>query len=608
MSHHPRFSKARAELGAMSWNVPQDDWDSPWSFESEWTPPSHANEKRSNSTRSSAASPADLRSQESPRFTPSSQAQPAHVPDIAAHGTVLTFEAPEPAPPPPSPAPAPAVEKKVANLVAEDARFRPPGLPPKKEAPAALPKGPAPVPPAPDPEVFFPPAASQSQPETPHQTERRRKRTLRRRVHRQSWGTLISLSLGTLGFTLLAWIYLHDSPRESDEDLRPVIAVDQTPVIQAPTKLRAFLDSIVPVENATLRTQPPWAWDTPSLATFVQVNGTALDNLRDLLEDYDWHPHHSDWYREDASSRPGWGNVGTLLQAQASYLARRGDEEPAFVAAIDLAEIARRLQDVWAWPGYMDRGLELQTAAAQILAELLKATRLDSAVLARFQKEFTQCQPEDDLLRQACAAYYIHEKKLLLGPASGELLDTMPGGRLHQRPGRLFFKVNETLSLFASAFRDLRDEITRPPYTRLSVTASPSSRIRLTQPRFYHPNSSGETYFSDRIAPRLKLPEAHSLAQARHGLVRCLFAVRRYLAEKQTLPRQLNDLSPTFLLSLPVDPFSGEPLQYDASRGLLFSVGLNLVAEGGRITSSPMADEREPTVELGISIAVPVKK
>ena len=168
--------------------------------------------------------------------------------------------------------------------------------------------------------------------------------------------------------------------------------------------------------------------------------------------------------------------------------------------------------------------------------------------------------------------------------------------------------MNETLGLFASAFRDLRDEISRPPYTRLSVAASPSSRIRLTKPRFYHPNSNGETYFSNHIEPHLTLPQDHSLAQARHGLVRCLFALRRFLVERQTLPGALTDLTPTYLLSLPVDPFSGEPLQYDAARGRLYSVGVNLIAEGGRVISLPMEDDREPTVELGIAMAVPVKK
>ncbi|TDU73302.1 hypothetical protein EI77_01772 [Prosthecobacter fusiformis] len=589
MNKEPRQSKARAVLGAMTWRIPKDDWASPWSFENEWIAP----------PEDSSASLKDFKPEATSVVTAKhrgdSSSDAGLVPQITPHGVLLHFEKDEPKEViPPRPAAIPLPQAKTNKPSVEEDPFQLPlDLPPKRRLPEPLKERSE----LPETKV------ATVTPLTPHRRQR-----LPRRSSDFSWNSLISLALGTLGLTLLAWIYLHDTPRDSDEDLRPQVSVDQTPTTQAPVKLRAFLNSVLPVEDISLRAQAPWTWETPALSSFVRANGTALDNLRDLLEDYDWHPHHSSWYLEDASNHPNWRHAACLLQAQAAYLARRGDEEPAFVAAIDLAEMSRRLQEVWAWSGYMQRALELQTASVQILGELLKSTHLDSATLGRFQEEFIQCRPDDDLMRQACAAYYIHEKKLLLGPASGELLDTMPDGRLHRRPGRLFFKINETLGLFASAFRNLRDEITRPPYTRLSVDVTSVNRIRLTTPRFYHPNSNGEAYFSNRIEPHLRLPEEHSLAQARHGLVRCLFAIRRFVADQHKLPSQINDLTPKFLTSVPMDPFSGEPFQYDTARGLLYSVGSNLIGEGGRPSLLPMEDEREPTLELGIKMAVPVKK
>ncbi|MCW0218973.1 MAG: hypothetical protein OJI67_11680 [Prosthecobacter sp.] len=595
-----RTHSPRASLGAMSWNVPRDDWESPWSFEDEWIPPDKSNIRKSLANSGEGASS-------------SSAGKDALITDVSAKGMILRFDNEVSDEPPVLPSPIfkpetpPVAElKKSLVIKSEDVRFRPPiELSPVPEKPLQ-PELPAlehtyKLEPLPE-----PPRHSVIVEDEP--TVSGQRRSIPRRPNMVPWGSMISLCLGTLGFTLIAWIYMHDTPRESDDDLRPRIVIDQTPTTQAPKKLRAFLDSIVPLDNIEMRRQPSWLWDTPTLALFIRSNGTAVDNLRDLLEDYDWHPHHSQWHQEDLSEHPAWIHVAYLLQARAAYLARRGDEEPAFIAAVDLAELSRRLQDVWAWSGFVRRGLELQTSSVQTLAELLKSTRLESSKLARFQDEFTRCQPDDELIQQACAAYYIHEKKLLLGPASGEPLDTMPGGRLHQRPGRLFFKMNETLSLFASAFRDLRDEITRPPYTRLSMSDSPASRIHLTPPRFYHPNSNGESYFSNRLEPHLRLPQDHSLAKARHGLVCCLFALRRYLVDHRTLPKQLNDLTPNYLSSIPRDPFSDEALHYDAAKGLLYSVGVNLIAEGGRVTEPPLDDDREPTVALGIAMATPVKK
>jgi len=43
-------------------------------------------------------------------------------------------------------------------------------------------------------------------------------------------------------------------------------------------------------------------------------------------------------------------NLAILKQAEAAYLMRRGEEEAAFAAAIDLAQLARSLQELDAWP------------------------------------------------------------------------------------------------------------------------------------------------------------------------------------------------------------------------------------------------------------------
>ncbi|HYF34423.1 MAG TPA: hypothetical protein VD994_03960, partial [Prosthecobacter sp.] len=105
-----------------------------------------------------------------------------------------------------------------------------------------------------------------------------------------SWSAPILLSLGLLGLTFLAWVYWQDVPRESDEDLRLALPVDQALTISAPKRLRSFLESIRPLRNPDLLRQSPWQWSTPALSEFVGSNGAAFDNLRDLLEDYDWHP------------------------------------------------------------------------------------------------------------------------------------------------------------------------------------------------------------------------------------------------------------------------------------------------------------------------------
>lgn len=421
-----------------------------------------------------------------------------------------------------------------------------------------------------------------------------------------SWGTPIVLCLGVLGLVLLTWIYLTDSPPEPDDDLQMSIPVDQAARIQAPERMKVFLDAVLRIENMELALKPAWTWDTPSLATYVRANGVAFDNLRDLLEDFDWHPHHAAWHAEDLGEHPSWPHVRILLQAQAAYLIRLANEEAALTTAIDLAEMSRRMQELWAWPSYIQRSQEMHMACVQTVAEILRQTRLSSQNLRRYQEEFLLCEPSDSVLQEALSAFYMHEKKLLFGEKSGVPLDTLPAGVTRERPARLFFKKQETLNLFAEALRQLRNEVVIAPYTSLDQPSLSTRNLRRSRPIFFQPNGAGATYFHDHMQLYQILPERHSLARARHSIVLSLFAIRCYVADHQKLPSSLADLSPKYLRDVPMDPFSGEPMQYDPLKGLLFSAGTNFIKEGGKVTQPPLLDPTEPTVDLGIAVATPV--
>jgi hypothetical protein len=419
-----------------------------------------------------------------------------------------------------------------------------------------------------------------------------------------SWPAMIILSMGLLLFVFVAWQYLRDEPGGADDDLRPSRPLDQTPVVQAPLKLRRFLDALVPPPSGALPGTPPWTWDTPTLSRFFKGNGAALDNLGDLLEDADWHPAHASWHASDLGSDPRWPLAFILKQAESAYLARLGQEEAAFVAAIDLADLSQRLEEVWAWPSFYSRSLEGQERAAQSLAELLKHTRLPEMTLRQFQRQFSACQPLSDTLVQALNAFYIHEKKLIFGPASGEPLDTMPGGAQLKRPGRLFFKPHTTLRLFVDHFRQLKMEAQAPLANTGLISVSDSAALHQ---QGFQPNSAGESYCSARVAGYRSLPAKLGLARARSGLVITLFAVRRCIAEQRTLPPTLESLRPKYLLDVPTDPFSAAPLLYDIRHGWIWSVGTDLKSQGGAPTSPAMHDPAEPTIEIGIGIAAAVQ-
>ena len=409
---------------------------------------------------------------------------------------------------------------------------------------------------------------------------------------------MIVFALGVFGFTVTAWLYWQDDPPPEEVTLQIKRVREDSEAPSTIARIRVLLSSVVPLNASEVASQPPWMWETRVLSPWLDQNVTARENLRDLLEEPDWHPNNVAWYAEDLGSHPAWVTLAILKQAEAAYLMRRGEEIPAFAAAIDLAALARLLQEVHAWPSYYERSFLVHEKSCQTLADLLRASSLDPQRLGQFQDEFVRCSPVDELLRDQVSSSYLFEKKLMLGRQSGEPADTLPGALTLRPPGRLFFKSNRTLRLFEATFLDLRDQVGRSPW---SGSGQARDRVDRLRRRVGMPNSAGESYFARRIESYLPLPDKQRIAHARHQVVTSLFALRRFLIQNKRLPpRLINLVQDKFLSEIPDDPFSGQPLRYSDATGILSSVGTNFTSdEKAQPSEPPLADPKELSVSVG---------
>ena len=62
---------------------------------------------------------------------------------------------------------------------------------------------------------------------------------------------------------------------------------------------------------------------------------------------------------------------------------------------------------------------------------------------------------------------------------------------------------------------------------------------------------------------------------------RLLLAARAYLLERGVLPESLEDLVPRYLPEIPIDAFDGKPFKYSRKKGVLYSIGGDLIDDGG---------------------------
>ncbi len=413
------------------------------------------------------------------------------------------------------------------------------------------------------------------------------------------------LLLVVLSFLALTVVYLKDEPPPWDEDLVRPIFTQQAQDMSAPSRMKTMLATAAKVQSDSPVFASPWDVGIEQLGALLETNGKVLDNLNDLLEEKqdEWEPRSLLWKIEDFGADPAWQNVVRLKEAEAVHLARRGQEEAAFLSATDLVVLGCLLERLDAWPSFMDRALEIHEHGTIMMARLLERTQLSDAKLKRLQEvEFNPWSVSVERLNEAMNGFYMFERKLLLGAPEGE--PPLPPGYLPARSGsRFFFKPLATLRLFAESFHDLKKDTTQTSFAHNDQIESRLLHHAQAGGLLGSSNRSGVDYYATRIRIYTPLSDRNALERARHAVVLALFGVRRYVQQEMRLPARLEDLVPKYLSALPLDPFSGEPVRYNRAQGLIYSVGMNLKDEGGRPTVVPLSDPDEPTVEIGIGVA-----
>lgn len=110
--------------------------------------------------------------------------------------------------------------------------------------------------------------------------------------------------------------------------------------------------------------------------------------------------------------------------------------------------------------------------------------------------------------------------------------------------------------------------------------------------------SNSPTWGSSRVGDTWRMTSVgNDLASIR--CARAVVAIERYrLAHGQSLPSRIEDLVPSYLDAIPIDPFSGQPLRFVAEQQgyVVYSFGLNRRDEGGRLS-------RRESPDLGIRIS-----
>ncbi|AWI09778.1 hypothetical protein CKA38_11420 [Ereboglobus luteus] len=156
---------------------------------------------------------------------------------------------------------------------------------------------------------------------------------------------------------------------------------------------------------------------------------------------------------------------------------------------------------------------------------------------------------------------------------------------------RYFYKLNMTRARLCQLTRDVIkdasndispvfDQATRETYENVD-------ELR----HIIRPNSSGAAIAVASVIDCETVYIRMLNMQAITRQIACAFALRAYWLDYHTLPKSLDVLVPAYMDSVPEDPFIKKPMQYDASKTLLYCAGPERLVDDG---SFAFEEDAEP--------------
>jgi hypothetical protein len=209
-----------------------------------------------------------------------------------------------------------------------------------------------------------------------------------------------------------------------------------------------------------------------------------------------------------------------------------------------------------------------------VLISLLVSSGVEDVTLRGVERWLERLPDRSDLLRQALDALVLHDKELMTSreeaikaeflvvletfadprnlPVSQSDFNPLgPGQQLSTELLRFAWQVpweKVRLRRQLEALYSGDQEV----FARASQASSPLVRSTVSR-------------VNERIFHDQQFPRPRSLCRTRAALLQV--ALRLYQAEKGRPAEKLNDLVPTYLASVPVDPYDGQPFRYRVSRG-----------------------------------------
>ena len=301
-----------------------------------------------------------------------------------------------------------------------------------------------------------------------------------------------------------------------------------------------------------------------------------------------------------------WRLMARLSAVKALYLAKQGKDKEAMDEALNSTRIGQKIQESQASFIEYLVAITMKGIGLETVQKILITSKLSSNDLKQYAQGLSNYNNNEDGLINSFKAEYQIKLWYLDAIASGnpEGLNKLVGEGASGNPvlvymfkDNYYFKPNKTKLLFADYFRA---NIKKANESCSAITATDIPRLFPTNPAklYVEENAIGKILHDVFVASLTTINTKKCGEDLLVSATQALVAIKAYKSDTNTYPSSLNELVPSYLLSIPQDSFDGKSLKYSAEKKIIYSVGSDMQDSGGG-TGDDWRTMSDPTFKVG---------
>jgi len=340
-------------------------------------------------------------------------------------------------------------------------------------------------------------------------------------------------------------------------------------------------------------------FDIEFLDGMLKRHSGVLDQFARYAAMDQWRDDRTDAVSPLGSYTYDWLRVASLKQVESASLLAKGNSKGAFECAVTLLDFSSGM--------YSSRIPVIETYHAAVmsdrgfncLAEMLSRHRFEIQELEwlanRLESPNLMRNDLESILR---ANYLVANEILAQGVGKRSEFDSP-----EWLPAILSFKRNRTKAMLADFHRALieanRDD---PAGVNAAIEAASYWGPRSEWAHHLSGNGLGCEFVQSYTGAVIGvIVNRYRASRANLALLRTSVALERFRFVHGDWPDGLGELVPDYLDEVPLDPLDGAPIRFDPKRTILYSIGRNLIDDGGiEVPESDGSSSKDGDIVLGL--------